>query len=90
MAPGAEMTGGLFDTVVLGDINKLEFIQGLSMVYKGTLGNHPKVSTYKAKNIKINSKEQLYLQADGELLGSAPASFRVLPQALRVAVYNTS
>jgi diacylglycerol kinase family enzyme len=90
MAPGADMADGLFDTVVLGDINKLEFIHGLSMVYKGTLGKHPKVSTYKAKNIDIKSKEPLYLQADGELLGQAPASFRVLPQALRIAVYNAS
>ena len=90
MAPDAAMADGLFDTVVLGNINKFEFIQGLFMVYKGTLGNHPKVSTYKAKNIEISSKEPLYLQADGELLGRAPASFRVLPQALRIAVYNAS
>jgi YegS/Rv2252/BmrU family lipid kinase len=88
IAPGADIADGLLDTIVLGDISKLEFIQGLSMVYNGTLGKHPKVSTYKAKNIEINSKEQLYLQADGELLGKAPASFRVLPQALRIAVYN--
>jgi diacylglycerol kinase (ATP) len=90
MAPDADMADGLFDTVVLGNINPLEFIRGLSMVYKGTLGNHPKVDTYKAKSIEINSKEKLYLQADGELLGRAPASFRVLPKALRVAVYNAS
>ena len=90
MAPDADMSDGLFDTVVLGDINTLEFIKGLSMVYKGTLGNHPKVDTYKAKSIEINTKEQLYLQADGELLGQAPATFRVLPQALRIAVYNAS
>jgi len=90
MAPGAHMADGLFDTVVLGDMNKLEFIQGLSMVYKGTLSKHPKVSTYKVKNIDIKSKEPLYLQADGELLGQAPANFRVLPKALRIAVYNAS
>ena len=90
IAPGADIADGLFDTIVLSDISKLDFIRGLSMVYKGTLGNHPKVNTYKAKVIEINSKEQLYLQADGELLGQAPANFRVLPQALRVAVYNAS
>jgi diacylglycerol kinase family enzyme len=90
MAPDAAMADGLFDTVVLGDINVFEFIRGLSMVYRGTLANHPKVATYKAKNIEVNSKEPLYLQADGELLGQAPASFRVLPQVLRVAVYNAS
>jgi len=90
MAPDAAMADGLFDTVVLGDINVFEFIRGLSMVYRGTLANHPKVTTYKVKSIEVNPKEPLYLQADGELLGKAPASFRVLPQALRVAVYNAS
>jgi len=73
-----------------GGINVFEFIRGLSMVYRGTLSNHPKVDTYKAKSIAINPKEPLYLQADGELLGHAPASFKVLPQALRIAIYNAS
>jgi len=90
IAPDADIADGLFDTVVLGDISKLQFMRGLSMVYKGTLGNHSEVDTYKAKNVEIDSKEQLYLQADGELLGQAPATFRVLPRALRVAVYSAS
>ena len=90
MAPGADMADGLFDTIVLGDINPLEFIKGLSMVYKGTLGDHRKVDTYKAKSIAIDAKAPLYLQADGELLGQVPASFRVLPRALRIAVYSES
>jgi YegS/Rv2252/BmrU family lipid kinase len=90
MAPGADMADGLLDSVVLGDINPLEFIKGLSMVYKGTLGDHPKVDTYKAKSVVIDSQARLYLQADGELLGQAPASFRVLPRALRIAVYSES
>jgi YegS/Rv2252/BmrU family lipid kinase len=90
MAPDAAMADGLFDAVVLGNINVFEFIRGLSMVYRGTLGNHPKIDTYKAKSIEINPKEPLYLQTDGELLGHAPARFRVLPKALRIAVYNAS
>jgi YegS/Rv2252/BmrU family lipid kinase len=90
MAPGADMADGLLDTVVLGDINPLEFIKGLSMVYKGTLKDHPKVDTYKAKSVAIDTDEPLYLQADGELLGQAPAVFRVLPRALRIAVYSAS
>lgn len=90
MAPNADMADGLLDTVVLGEINPLEFIKGLSMVYRGTLGNHPKVNTHKAQSIEIGSEEPLYLQADGELLGKTPARFRVLPRALRIAVYLTS
>ncbi len=84
------MADGLLDVVVLGDMNKIEFIQGLTMAYKGTLGKHPKMSTYKVEKIDIKPAESLFLQTDGELMGQAPTSFRVLPQTLRIAIYSTS
>jgi diacylglycerol kinase (ATP) len=90
LSPWADLADGVLDTVVLGDINAISFIKGLAMAYKGTLKNHPKVDMYKAKTIEVNSKKQLYIQADGELLGTCPAKFAILPQALQVAVYSAS
>jgi diacylglycerol kinase (ATP) len=90
LSPLADLADGVMDIVVLGDINAIEFIKGLAMAYKGTLAKHTKVDIHKAKSVEVNSKEQLYIQADGELLGTCPAFFKILPQALQVAVYNAS
>ncbi|MBT3363509.1 MAG: diacylglycerol kinase family lipid kinase [Chloroflexi bacterium] len=90
LSPWADLADGVLDAVVLGDINAIGFIKGLAMAYKGTLKNHPKVDMHKVKTIEVSSKEQLYIEADGELLGTSPAKFIVLPQALQVAVYNAS
>lgn len=88
LAPDASISDGLFDTIVIGNMNRLEFAQGLSHAYKGTLATQPKISIYKAKEIEVKSEEKLLIEADGELLGETPVRFTVLPQALNVAVFN--
>lgn len=85
-APEAELTNGLLDTLIVGDLSKLDLLWSLPRVYRGTHLTHPKVTLKKAKEIEINSAEPLFLQADGELLGELPARFRVLPASLNLAV----
>ncbi|MFC1930800.1 diacylglycerol/lipid kinase family protein [Chloroflexota bacterium] len=85
-APEAELTDGLLDTLIIGDLSKLDLLWSLPRVYRGTHLTHPKVTLKKAKEIEINSAEPLFLQADGELLGELPARFRVLPATLNLAV----
>lgn len=88
LTPDADLSDGLLDTIVVGDLGKMELVQGLPRAYKGTLASHPKVSVYKAAHVEVASSERMLLQVDGELLGEAPARFWVLPHALRIAVYN--
>ena len=40
----------------------------------------------KAKVVEVKSAHPMHLQADGELLGEAPARFYVLPAALNIAI----
>jgi diacylglycerol kinase family enzyme len=56
------------------------------MVYDGSHVNHPKVKTFTARTAEVTSPERVLLQADGEVLGTAPATFRVVPGALHVIV----
>ncbi len=86
MAPQADIQDGLFDIVVVGGIGKLAFLKGLRSAVRGSHGTHPKVQMNKAAQVTIQSAEQVLLQADGEFFGEAPASFRVLPSALTVAI----
>lgn len=86
IAPDADPCDGLLDVVIAGDAGKIEVLWFLPRVYRGTHVTHPKVRMYQAKSIEVNSSQRLLLQADGELLGEAPASFSVLPAALTVAI----
>jgi len=86
VAPEASINDSLLDVVIIGDIGKFDLLKSLPMVYKGTHGNHPKVSMEKATEITVESPERILVHADGELLGEGPASFRLMPAALNIVV----
>ncbi|MBM4465853.1 MAG: diacylglycerol kinase family lipid kinase [Chloroflexi bacterium] len=86
MAPGAAFDDGMFDVVILGNLNKLEVVVNLPRLYKGTHLTHPKVSFCHAREVHVEARERMFLQAEGELIGEAPATFQIIPRALRVLV----
>ena len=86
VAPDASFEDSLLDVVVIGDIGKFDLLKSLPMVYKGTHGDHPKVSIEKANTVTVESSERVLVHADGELLGEGPASFRLVPAALSIVV----
>jgi diacylglycerol kinase (ATP) len=85
-APDAKLDDGLFDIMLIGNVNKPDLVWSLPRIYKGTHVTHPKVTMMRGKSIALTAKQPMYLQADGDLLGQAPASFRILPLALNVVV----
>jgi len=86
VAPQAKINDGLLDVVTVGDIGKFELLKALPTVYNGTHVTHPKVRMEKARYIAIESPERLLVHADGELLGTCPASFWLMPAALSIVV----
>lgn len=44
------------------------------------------VDYYRSRELTISSQTPLYVQTDGELIGTTPMTFRVAPRALRVLV----
>ena len=85
-APDADLGDGFFDVVIIGDLTKPDLLRSLPRVYKGTHLTHPKVSVNRARDVEIRAAQPMAVQADGELLGEAPARFSVLPGALTIVV----
>jgi len=85
-APAADLSDGLLDVIIIGDVSKPDLLCSLPRIYKGTHLTHPKVTWKKARVIEIKSAEKVSLQADGELLGELPARFYLLPAVLNIAV----
>lgn len=86
IAPDANLQDGLFEVMILGDVGKLELIQVFPSAYRGAHVTHPKVRIEKAAQVIIESSERIMVQADGELVGEGPATFRIVPSALNIAI----
>ncbi|MBA7699896.1 Diacylglycerol kinase [subsurface metagenome] len=84
--PNADPTDGLFDVLIIDDLSKPDLLRSLPRIYRGTHLTHPKVTVKRAREIEIRPTQRMSLQADGELLGEAPARFHVLPAALNVVI----
>lgn len=86
VAPDASLSDGLFDVIVAGDFGKIDLVRTVPRLYVGTHVTHPKVNVMRGRVVRVNSPERMLLQADGEVLGMAPATFRIVPEALRLIV----
>lgn len=90
IAPHADPTDGTFDIVLLDSMGKLEFVANFLRVYRGTHLSHPKVRTERASELRIEQITRdgapVHLQAEGELIGEAPVSIRMIPAAIEVLV----
>ncbi len=85
-APNADPGDGLFDVLIIDDIAKPDLLVSIPKIYRGTHLTHPKVTLIRAREVEVKPAFNMAVQADGELFGEAPASFRVLPRALTVLI----
>jgi diacylglycerol kinase family enzyme len=44
------------------------------------------VKEYIGREVTVEADGRMFLQAEGDLFGEAPAAFKILPRALRVLV----
>jgi diacylglycerol kinase (ATP) len=86
LAPQAEPDDGLFDVVLIGDINKRDFVTTSPKIYKGTYLAHPKIDLLRARAVTVDAPERLPIELDGEQVGTTPARFEIVRAALRVRV----
>jgi YegS/Rv2252/BmrU family lipid kinase len=85
IAPMAAVDDGLLDFAVIGDFAKVELIRQVPSVYRGTHVTHPKFLHRRATSIRVETAQPARIQVDGELAGSAPVTFTVVPGALCLA-----
>jgi YegS/Rv2252/BmrU family lipid kinase len=82
VAPGAEPDDGMFDVIVFGDIARLQAIKSMNSIYKAQHVTNPKVQGWRSARVEVSSDERVLVDVDGEMCGTLPAIFSVLPKAL--------
>jgi diacylglycerol kinase (ATP) len=86
LAPEAQPDDGLFDVVLIGDVNRRDFVTTAPKIYKGTYLAHPKVEVLRSRSVAVAAPERLPIELDGEQVGTTPARFEVVPRALQIRV----
>jgi diacylglycerol kinase (ATP) len=83
VAPGASPDDGALEVVIIGGMSKLALLANLPSVYRGKHLAHPKVCHFRGAQIEADARPgEVWLDIDGEPLGSLPASIEVLPSAI--------
>lgn len=83
-APDAVIDDGRFDVVIMGDFTFFEQLSLSRSIYTGEHLKMKKVESFRAKKIEADSSERVLLDVDGEQPGMLPASFEILPGAIRM------
>ena len=87
IAPDAKLTDGKFDVVGIGDLSALKIFTSAPRVYTGAHLSMPEVSHALARKVSVRPADrssEVALEIDGELPGRLPATFQIVPEALRV------
>ena len=86
LAPQAELDDGLLDVVATGHSSKLEFLRKLPKVFKGAHLDEPSVHVLRGSVIEVDADRTFEIYADGDPIGTTPATVTVTPRCLRVVV----
>ncbi|HET6854155.1 MAG TPA: diacylglycerol kinase family protein [Pyrinomonadaceae bacterium] len=89
IAPDAKLTDGKFDVVGVGDLSALKIFTSAPRVYLGSHLSMPEVSHALARKVMVRTADrdtEVPLEIDGELPGKLPATFQIIPEAIRVRV----
>jgi YegS/Rv2252/BmrU family lipid kinase len=89
-APEALLDDGMLEVLVLENVRKLAFLTKiLPRVFSGTHADHPRVHSFRAREVLIESDRPFALYADGDPIGELPLRVRAVAGAVNVLVPPT-
>ncbi len=86
IAPEGDVADGLLDVVLIPERGPTELAILAAQILIGKHLGSDAIMFRRAKKIVINSRPGMWFNVDGELIGNEPATFELLPGALRCVV----
>jgi diacylglycerol kinase (ATP) len=86
VTPDAKSDDGLLDICVIRELPRRQFVMTFPKVFKGRHVQHPAVTMLRGTEVEISADRPFMVYADGERVGSLPATFVLIPRALPVVV----
>ena len=92
IAPDASINDGLLDVINIGNISTAKILLKGYSLYRGTHQQLDEVKSTQVIKIEISahdSSKEIFIETDGELPGKLPATYEVVPRAIKVRVPRT-
>ena len=85
ISPKSDPGDCLLDVLVMTG-PKSDSFTTLPKVYRGTHLPHRNIAELRARQLRVDADRPFPVEADGEVLGTTPASFGIIPSAVRLKV----
>ncbi len=85
ISPRSEPDDGMLDVLVMVG-PKTDSFTMLPKIYKGAHLPHRNIAEVRAQRVRLEADPPVRIEADGEILGTTPATFEVIPKVIRVKV----
>ena len=85
ISPKSEPDDGTLDVLVMTG-PKSDAFTTLPKVYRGTHLPHRNIAELRASRVQVDTDQPFLVEADGEVLGTTPATFGIIPGAIRLKV----
>jgi YegS/Rv2252/BmrU family lipid kinase len=86
VAPDARPDDGRFDITLWTGYRLMDFVVKSAAIYNGGHVHFPGTLRFSARKVRAESNEEVLLDIDGEQPGRLPATFEVVPGAIRLKV----
>jgi YegS/Rv2252/BmrU family lipid kinase len=89
ICPGAQLDDGALDLVTAGDFGRIEVLRRMPHLYRGTHLKLDGIQTAHVRTVTIRPADphaDIPIELDGETPGRLPATFKVMPRALKLRV----
>ncbi len=83
-APMARVNDGSLDLAIIDDISLPSFIKAVPSVMRGRHLSNPHWSHYTTSQVRVSSATSALVQLDGEVSGTTPAEFSIVPGAIDI------
>jgi len=89
IAPKADMADGYLDVILFKNGRRRDILRYVFGILRERHLHFKDVEYIRAKKIDIDAAGEVWIQVDGEIMGTLPQKFEVCPQALQVILPET-
>ncbi|MBS33975.1 MAG: hypothetical protein CMO68_06160 [Verrucomicrobiales bacterium] len=86
VSPGARPDDGLLNISLVDALGRLQIVRRFPSILSGSYVKDERVDYFTGKRLEIDAKPTAELQADGDIIGTTPATVELLPSALQLVV----
>lgn len=86
VAPNADLMDGMFDICAIDKLSKIRMLMLFPKLIKGKHERIKEVTFYKGKKVTINSREEIAVNIDGEIIKRKNFTFEIIPKGVKFII----